>query len=131
MKRVVFVFMVLYSCNIVAGGPFGGWAADGADCRYVNTEVGVSRNVTAGVITPANVFFYGGECRITGSRSQANKYAFAGICDEGDGPYEYELLVEVRDSNTIRAKWPDIGWTTFRRCWNLPRNWRALSAGHY
>jgi len=111
-------------------GPFGGWAADKADCKYVNTRVGVARDVTAGIITPLNVFFHGGECDVTGAYPQPpNGYLFKGTCDEGDGPYDETLKVIMKGANTMRAKWPEIGWTTFHRCWNLPGNWKALS-GH-
>ena len=108
-------------------GLFGGWAADPADCRYVTYE-GVLDDVTAGIITPDNLYFYGGECTITGGFPQPpDGMVLLGVCDEGDGPYDERLDATDIGPETMRAKWPEIGWTTFHRCWDLPGNWRELS----
>jgi len=121
--------LALMTSASIAGdtGVFGGWAADKDDCRHVNTTVGVAENVTAGIITPKNIFFYGGECDIEQTFPQPGGYTFKGTCDEGDGPYKETLEAVQKGPDKIRAKWPDIGWTTFHRCWGLPGNWEALS----
>jgi len=106
-------------------GVMGGWAADPADCRYVSDRVGVTQNVTAGIITPENVYFHGGGCYFTGVYPQPGGMTFTGVCDEGDGEYNETLETKQIDANTMRAMWPDIGWTTFHRCWDLPKDWKA------
>ncbi|MCP3971784.1 MAG: hypothetical protein GY717_15975 [Rhodobacteraceae bacterium] len=111
----------LASAGVMADtGVMGGWAADRADCRYVNTTQGVTQNVTAGILTPENVYFYGGECRVTGLFPGPEGITFKGVCDEGDGPYSETLQARQVEPDKMRAKWPDIGWTSFYRCWDLP-----------
>ncbi len=108
-------------------GVTGAWAADPVDCAWVNATEGVVQNVTAGIITPENVFFYGGECSFTGVYPRLGGMTFDGICDEGDGPYTERLQTEQTGPDTMRAMWPDIGWTTFHRCWDLPKDWKERS----
>jgi hypothetical protein len=121
--------LALMTSSSLAGdtGVFGGWAADREDCRFVNTTVGVARDVTAGIITPKNIFFYGGECDIKGAYPKPGGYTFKGTCDEGDGAYEETMEAIQKSPNKIRVQWPGIGWTSFYRCWALPNNWEALS----
>ena len=105
-------------------GVMGGWAADPSDCAYVSDRVGVTQNVTAGIITPDNIYFHGGECYYTGIFPQPGGYTFKDICDEGDGEYEETLEAIQTGPDTMRAMWPGMGWTTFHRCWDLPKDWK-------
>lgn len=106
-------------------GYFGGWAADSEDCKYVSDRKGVTQNVTAAVITPDNVFIYEGECYFTDVAERAGGIKLTGQCDEGDGPYDTSLEMVLTGANTMRALWPEMGWTTFHRCWDLPADWDA------
>ncbi len=109
-------------------GIFGGWAANDGDCGYVSATSGVTRDVTAGIITPANVFYHDGQCRVTKIRKKKEKYTLKGVCNEGGGPFREKLKVIRLNSGLIRAKWSGGEWTTYHRCWNLPSNWRELTA---
>jgi len=118
------VLLLLSQAAMADTGVMGGWAADPADCRYVSDRAGVTQNVTAGIITPENVFFHGGECYFANVYPRPDGYIFDGVCDEGDGEYEERLETKQTGPNEMRAMWPDIGWTTFHRCWDLPADWR-------
>jgi len=110
-------------------GIFGGWAAAPEDCQYV-TYQGVMQDVTAGIITPDNLYYHDGECYYTGIFPQPpNGMVLKGVCDDGDGegPYEATLETVTTGPQTMRALLPDYGWTTLNRCWDLPDNWRELS----
>ena len=74
-------------------------AADPADCRYVSDRQGVTQNVTAGIITPENVYYYGGECYFTNVYPQPGGYIFDGICDDGEGEYEERLETKQTGHN--------------------------------
>ncbi len=113
-------------------GVMGGWAADPADCSYVSDRNGVTQNVTAGIITPDNVFYYDGECYFTGIfPGPDGRMTFKGVCDDGDGPYDAMLDTYQTGPNQMRATWGDGGWTTYHRCWDLPADWRArVDAAH-
>jgi len=118
---VFFASMLLALPALAGTGPMGGWAADQNDCQFVNTSVGVAENVTAGIITPDHVYYFGGECKIDGVYPQPpNGYLFKGVCDDGDGPYDEGLKVIMKGADKMRAIWPEVGWTTFYRCWDLP-----------
>ena len=121
------VATLLAGAALADTGVMGGWAADPADCAFVNTSTGVTQNVTAGIITPENVFFYDGECYFTGVFPRPGGMMFQGTCDEGDGPYDETLETRQIDPDTMRAMWPDLGWTTFHRCWDLPKDWKERS----
>jgi len=115
---------------VVAGGAWadtglmGGWAADPADCAYVSDRDGVVRDIIAGIITPDNIYFHGGECYYTGVFPNPQGATFVGICDEGDGPYEERLEAVQTGPDTMRATWSEGGWTTYHRCWDLPTDWQ-------
>jgi hypothetical protein len=107
-------------------GIMGGWAADPADCAYVSDREGVTQNVTAGIITPDNVFYHGGECHFTGIFPGPNgRMTFRGVCDEGDGPFDEQLDTYQTGPDQMRAAWGGSGWTTYHRCWDLPPDWQA------
>ena len=114
--------VALTGTALASSGVYGGWAVDKNDCKYVNTKQGVTRDVTAGIITRHKVYFYNAECDVTSLHKKGKQYFFEGTCYEGnDPPYNETLRVILKNNNVIRAKWPEIGWTTFRRCWNLPK----------
>jgi hypothetical protein len=114
--------LALTGTALASSGVYGGWAVDKNDCKYVNTRQGVIRDVTAGIITRHKIYFYNAECEVSSLHKKGKQYFFEGTCYEGnDPPYSESLRVILKNNNVIRAKWPEIGWTTFRRCWNLPK----------